>query len=48
MEGNFEGEDFSELFQCFQRNSAASVCPNIAKGIFLSFQEPNLELFRTL
>ena len=27
-----ETDDFSELLECFQRNFAGSVCPNIAKG----------------
>ena len=47
MEENLEGEDFIELLQCLQRNSIASVCPNVAKGIFASFQEPR-DIFRAI
>ncbi|KAJ7361835.1 hypothetical protein OS493_014477 [Desmophyllum pertusum] len=34
-----EFEDLVEFVECFQRNSAASVCPNTAKGIFVSLKE---------
>ncbi|XP_078382373.1 uncharacterized protein LOC144665071 [Oculina patagonica] len=32
-------EDFVEMVECFQRNSAESACSNTAKGIFVSFEE---------
>ena len=34
-----EFEDLVEFVECFQRNSAASTCPNTAKGIFVSLKE---------
>ena len=32
-------DNFVEMLKCFQKTSAGSVCPNTAKGIFVSFQE---------
>ena len=40
-----ESEDFVEMAECFQRNSAQSACPNTAKGIFVSFQQA-FDIFR--
>lgn len=34
-----ETDEFVELLECFERNSAGSACPNIAKGIFISSEE---------
>ena len=34
-----ETDDFVEMLECFQRNSAGSACPNAAKGIFASPEE---------
>ncbi|KAL9962951.1 hypothetical protein ACROYT_G032109 [Oculina patagonica] len=34
-----EAEYLDELLECFQRNSEGSVCPNTAKGIFVSSEE---------
>ena len=34
-----ESEDLLELVECFKRNSAGSVCPNTAKGIFVNLEE---------
>jgi len=42
-----EMDNFVEMLECFQRNSAGSVCPNTAKGIFVSFQEAR-NMFRPL
>ena len=40
-----ESEEFSEMLECFQRNSKGSACPNTAKGIFVNFQEAR-DIFR--
>ena len=42
-----DNEDFVQLVECFQRNSAGSACPNTAKGKFVSFQEAR-DIFRPL
>ena len=34
-----ETESFYEIWECFQKNSAGSACPNTAKGIFVSLNE---------
>jgi len=34
-----ETDEFVELLECFQRNSAGSACPNIARGIFVSSEK---------
>ena len=34
-----EMDDFVEMLECLQRNSAGSACPNAAKGIFASPEE---------
>ena len=34
-----ETDDFVEVLECFQRNSAGNACPNIAKGVFVSSEE---------
>ena len=34
-----EIDDFVVQSECFQRNSAGSACPNIAKGIFVTSEE---------
>ncbi|KAL9962928.1 hypothetical protein ACROYT_G032083 [Oculina patagonica] len=41
----YDSEDFVELAECFQRNSAESACSNTAKGIFVSFDEAR-DMFR--
>jgi len=42
-----EMDNFVEMLECLQRNSAGSVCPNTARGIFVSFQEAR-NMFRPL
>ena len=42
-----EMDNFVEMLECFQKNSAGSVCPNTAKGKFVSFQEAH-NMFRPL
>ena len=34
-----ETDDFVQMLECFQRNSAGSACPNAAKAIFASSEE---------
>ena len=42
-----ETDEFVELLECFERNSAGSACPNTAKGIFIISEEAG-NLFKRL
>ena len=34
-----DSSQFDKIWECFQKNSAGSACPNTAKGIFVSLNE---------
>ena len=47
VEEHAEDPDFVEVYlECFERTSAASACPNAAKGIFVNLEEARSFLYR--